>query len=61
MIKVDKESEDCSNCGAENKQKAREKATSALLEFRSGADFRTVSQKYSSRKDKLEDKCDDQS
>jgi parvulin-like peptidyl-prolyl isomerase len=47
VIKVDKESEGCSNCGAENKQKAKEQATSALLELRSGADFRTVSQKYS--------------
>lgn len=46
VIKVDKNSEDCPTCGAENKQKAREKATSALLELRSGADFRTVSQKY---------------
>jgi parvulin-like peptidyl-prolyl isomerase len=46
-IKVDKDSEGCPTCGAENKQKAREKATSALLELRSGADFRAVSQKYS--------------
>ncbi len=46
VIKVDKKSEGCSTCGAENKQEAKEQATSALLELRSGADFGTVSQKY---------------
>ena len=47
VIKVDKESEGCSTCRADKKQEAKEQATSALLELRSGADFRTVSQKYS--------------
>ncbi len=47
VIKVNKESEGCSTCAADKKQEAKEQATSALLELRSGADFRTVSQKYS--------------
>ena len=46
VIKVDKESQGCSACAVEKKQKAREKAASASLELRSGADFQTVSQKY---------------
>jgi parvulin-like peptidyl-prolyl isomerase len=47
-IKVVKDNEDCPTCTEENKQKAREKATSALIELRSGARFQTVAKQYSS-------------
>jgi parvulin-like peptidyl-prolyl isomerase len=48
-IKVDEEKdiEDCPTCVEENERKAKEKAESALIELRSGAEFRTVAQKYS--------------
>jgi len=45
-IKVEKE-EDCPTCVAENERKAKEKAESALIELRSGAEFRTVAERYS--------------
>ncbi len=48
-IKVDMEKEDiCPKCVAENIRKAREKAESVLTELRSGAEFRTVAQRYAS-------------
>jgi parvulin-like peptidyl-prolyl isomerase len=47
VITVDKDSEDCPTCPTEKLQQAREKATSALFELRSGADFQSVAQTYS--------------
>ncbi len=48
-IEVDMEKEGiCPKCVAENIQKAKEKAESALTELRSGAEFRTVAQTYAS-------------
>jgi len=45
-IKVDKDKKDCPACPAE--KVARENAQAALIELRSGAEFRTVAQGYSS-------------
>ena len=44
----DNEEEDCPTCDTESGIKAKERAESALTELRSGADFRTVAEKYSS-------------
>lgn len=49
-IDVDKDSQDCPTCAAEKEQAAKEKATSALFELRSGASFRTVAQNYTNQK-----------
>jgi parvulin-like peptidyl-prolyl isomerase len=48
LIRVNREQEDCSECAAENERNAKEKADSALTELRSGAEFRTVAEKYTS-------------
>jgi len=48
-IDVDKDSQDCPTCVAEKEQAAKEKATSALFELRSGASFSSVTQNYSSQ------------
>jgi parvulin-like peptidyl-prolyl isomerase len=45
-IKVNRENEDCPQCAEENEQEAKEKAESALTELRSGAEFRSVAQRY---------------
>jgi len=47
-INADENNENCPTCSADNKQTAMEKASSALLELRSGADFQTVSKEYAS-------------
>jgi parvulin-like peptidyl-prolyl isomerase len=48
VIPVNREQEDCPECAAENERKANEEADSALTELRSGAEFRTVAEKYAS-------------
>lgn len=47
-IRVEKEEGDCPACASENERKARDKAESALNELGSGAEFRTVAEKYTS-------------
>lgn len=47
-INASGENEDCAQCAEQNKKEAREKAHSALIQLKSGADFRSVAQKYSS-------------
>jgi parvulin-like peptidyl-prolyl isomerase len=48
VIKSDKDKDDCPTCMVEKEIQAKEKAESALLELRSGADFQTVAQKFAS-------------
>jgi peptidyl-prolyl cis-trans isomerase D len=48
VIQVNREKEDCAECAAENEQKAKDKAESALTELKSGAEFRAVAGKYDS-------------
>lgn len=52
-IKVAKGKEDCPACAEENKEKSREKAASALIELRSGAQFQKVAQKYARDSNKI--------
>jgi parvulin-like peptidyl-prolyl isomerase len=48
MVNIDRESgnEDCQSCLEEKEREAREKAESAYIELGSGAEFRSVAQKY---------------
>lgn len=45
-IKIDQGDEDCAECSEQNEKKARENADSALIELKSGAEFRSVAEKY---------------
>ena len=47
-INVEKNEDDCAECRAENERKAKEKAESALIELKSGAEFQRVAEKYAS-------------
>ncbi len=46
VIKPDKDKDDCPTCTAEKKKQAKDKAASALLELKSGADFQTIAQNF---------------
>jgi parvulin-like peptidyl-prolyl isomerase len=46
---VEKDSRDCPTCAAEKERAAKEKATSALFELRSGASFSSVARNYTSQ------------
>ncbi len=46
VIKSEKSDEDCPTCASEKKEAAKAKAESVLFELGSGADFKTLAQKY---------------
>jgi|GEM_PF-2471548 len=48
-IDVEKDSQDCPTCAAEKERAAKEKATSALFELKSGASFASVARNYASQ------------
>ncbi len=49
-IKIDKEKQDCPLCEVE--EQAKQMAQDVLIELRSGADFQTIAQRYSSDREK---------